>query len=192
LIGRSEHSKTVNIIDFGLAKQYRDASTYLHIPEREGCTFTGTTSYASINNHMHLEQSRRDDLESLAYIFIYFLRGSLPWQDVKHGSQQPKQRTPTDIKKNIPVGVLCEGCPPEIGRFLEYARALRFEEKPDYAYLRKLFHDLFIRQGYGDNNEFDWCKLVTSVDDQSVGNISKSANQRRSTKKRSVLVSDRV
>jgi casein kinase I family protein HRR25 len=80
LMGIGVHSTVVYLIDFGLSKEYRDPSTYKHIPPRTNLSLTGTASFTSINSHLGLELGQQDDLESLAYILIYFLCGDLPWQ----------------------------------------------------------------------------------------------------------------
>ncbi|THU97429.1 kinase-like protein [Dendrothele bispora CBS 962.96] len=144
----------VYVIDFGLAKKFRDPHTQLHIPYRENKRLLGTACYMSIKTYLGAEQSRRDDLESLAYLLIYFLRGSLPWQDQKRDKDMNNRIG--QMKMDTPTDTLCQGLPNEFGIFLEYARALHFDEKPDYSYLRKLFIDLFVREGFELDFVFDW------------------------------------
>lgn len=102
------------------------------------------------------EQARRDDLESLAYVLMYFLRGALPWQGLKAATKKQKYDRIMEKKMTTPTDLLCRGFPNEFGIFLNYCRALRFDDKPDYSYLRKLFRDLFIREGYQYDYVFDW------------------------------------
>jgi hypothetical protein len=98
----------------------------------------GTTRFASINAHLGIELSRRDDIESLAYILIYFMHGSLPWQGKGGGRQSFVQKK----KQSMPLDVICKGLPDEFELLLKYACALKFSERPDYRYLRELFSNL--------------------------------------------------
>jgi serine/threonine protein kinase len=112
---------------------------------RENKHLTGTPRYASINNHLGIEQSRRDDLESLGYVFMYFLRGSLPWQGLRANTKKQKYQKIMEKKMATPIDLLCKGFPDEFRIYFEYCRALRFADKPDYSYLRRLFKDLALR-----------------------------------------------
>ncbi|KAJ0092673.1 hypothetical protein Patl1_25620 [Pistacia atlantica] len=126
---------------------------------RENKNLTGTARYASVNTHLGVEQSRRDDLESLGYVLMYFLRGSLPWQGLKAGTKKQKYDKISEKKMLTPIEVLCKSYPSEFTSYFHYCRSLRFEDKPDYSYLKRLFRDLFIREGYQFDYVFDWTIL---------------------------------
>nr|GMD32286.1 casein kinase 1-like protein 2 [Ipomoea batatas] len=159
LMGLGRRANQVYIIDFGLAKKYRDSSTHQHIPYRENKNLTGTARYASVNTHLGIEQSRRDDLESLGYVLMYFLRGSLPWQGLRAGTKKQKYDKISEKKVSTSIEVLCRGYPTEFASYFHYCRSLRFVDKPDYAYLKRLFRDLFIREGFQFDYVFDWTIL---------------------------------
>ncbi|XP_077980010.1 casein kinase I-like isoform X2 [Glandiceps talaboti] len=156
LMGLGKKGNLVYIIDFGLAKKYRDARTHQHIPYRENKNLTGTARYASINTHLGIEQSRRDDLESLGYMLMYYNLGSLPWQGLKAATKRQKYERISEKKMSTPIEILCKGFPSEFATYLNYTRSLRFDEKPDYSYLRQLFRNLFHRQGFTYDYVFDW------------------------------------
>ncbi|CAF1059136.1 unnamed protein product [Rotaria sordida] len=178
LMGIGRKGNLVYIIDFGLAKKYRDARTHQHIPYRENKNLTGTARYASINTHLGIEQSRRDDMESLGYVLMYFNRGSLPWQGLKAATKRQKYERISEKKMSTPIEDLCKGFP-EFTTYLSYCRSLRFDDKPDYSYLRQLFRNLFHRQGFTYDYIFDWNMLkfsgqrfdANSVNDGSANKI---------------------
>jgi serine/threonine protein kinase len=166
LIGISKKQHYVYIIDFGLAKRFRDPKTGEHIPYRDGKNLTGTARYASVNTHLGIgnspfaqprtEQSRRDDLESLGFVLMYFCRGSLPWQGLPAKTKKEKYEKIRDKKLSTSIEALTKGYPEEFAIYMNYCRSLKFEEKPDIGYLRKLFKDLFYRMGYEYDFVFDW------------------------------------
>lgn len=114
-------------------------------------------------------QSRRDDLESLGYLMIYFGRGSLPWEDLKAPTEDERKELVKEMKMNIPIRDLCGGLPNAFTTYFEYVRTLKFDEQPNYSYLRRLFHDLFVREGFQYDHVFDWTmKKFSMMYDQPV------------------------
>ena len=156
LIGRNKRNTLVYAIDFGLAKKFEDPKTLVHIPFREGKSLTGTARYASLNTHLGIEQARRDDLEGIAYIALYFLKGGLPWQGLRAYNKKDKYQKIMEKKLNLTVEVMCKGLPDEFAEMINYARSLRFEERPDYAYLKRIFKELFTRERLQGDQVYDW------------------------------------
>ncbi|XP_076922149.1 casein kinase 1-like protein 10 isoform X2 [Bidens hawaiensis] len=153
LMGLGSDKHQVYAIDFWLSKKYRDLKTHKHVPYRENKKLTGTPRYASVNSHLGVKQSRRDDLESLGYVLMYFIRGSLPWQGLRLRNRNQHHDQIRERKMTISIE---ESYPSEFMSYIHYCRSLRFEDEPDYSYLKRLFRDLFIREGYQFDYVYDW------------------------------------
>jgi casein kinase 1 len=156
VMGLNENSNQVFVIDYGLAKKYRDQHTHMHIPYVEGKSLTGTARYASVGALRGLEQSRRDDLESLGFVWLYLLRGSLPWMGLTGRDQKQKYERICEVKSRTTFEELCRGFPREFVNYFTVVRTLRFTEKPNYGELRQLFRGLFIREGFLYDYQYDW------------------------------------
>ena len=157
LMGKGSKKHQVYAIDFGLAKRYRDPRTGLHIPYKDGKSLTGTARYASVNTHLGIEQSRRDDIEGLGYILVYFMRGNLPWQGLKARTVKEKYEKIKEKKISTSLEVLCQGFPDEFKTFIQYARDLKFEDRPDYSYLKNLLRQICEKNQLTFNyNKYDW------------------------------------
>lgn len=139
LMGANRRCNQLFLIDFGLAKKYRSTHTLKHISYRDNQSLTGTARYASINTHSGVQQSRRDDLEALGYVLMYFVRGKLPWQNLKAINKRQKYERILEKKMSTSINALCSGFPIEFAKYLKYCRMLRFDETPDYVYLRQIF-----------------------------------------------------
>lgn len=157
LIGLGRSANVVYSIDFGLAKKYRDSKTGHHIPFRDGRNLTGTARYASLNTHLGMEQSRRDDLEAVGYVMAYLLRGTLPWQGVRAKGKE-KYKAIMNRKLAVPPEKLFHNFPDGLVTYLNYCRALRFEDRPDYGYLRGLLKDLLVKEGHVHDYVYDWTR----------------------------------
>ncbi|OMJ13721.1 Casein kinase I-like protein [Smittium culicis] len=152
----SKYAGKVFLVDFGMAKLYRDPKTHIHVPYRERKSLSGTARYMSINTHLGREQSRRDDLESIGHVIMYFLRGALPWQGLKAANNKQKYEKIGQKKQYTSVKELCEGFPEEFGIYLSTVRKYSFEETPDYDYLRDLMDAAIRRVGETDDGVYDW------------------------------------
>ncbi|KAF8927007.1 casein kinase I, partial [Dissophora ornata] len=161
LIGKphTKNANLVHVVDFGMAKQYRDPKTKQHIPYRERKSLSGTARYMSINTHLGREQSRRDDLEAMGHVFMYFLRGGLPWQGLKAATNKQKYEKIGEKKQSTPIKELCEGFPEEFTIYLNYVRKLSFEETPDYDFLRDLFTKALKSMNEVEDGVYDWMLL---------------------------------
>ena len=155
-----EDTDIIYLIDYGLATKFRDDKTGDHIKMDKKKYLTGTARYASLNAHNGFDQSRRDDLEGLAYVLVYLLKGVLPWQGMPGDNKKEKYRLISEKKKALKSSELCTGLPIEFTNYLEYVKKLKFDEKPDYNYLRKSFRDLFTRCCY--RSLFDWNNFKTA------------------------------
>jgi len=162
LIGleKKKMANQVYVIDFGLAKKYRDPRNHLHIPFVEHKSLTGTARYASVNTHRGYEQSRRDDLESLGFVLLYFNRGRLPWQGLKANTRKEQYNMIAAKKMRTPIDKLCKHAPLEFNTYFIYCKNLQFEAQPDYDYLRNIFRRLFFCQKDYFDVRFDWTLLT--------------------------------
>lgn len=160
LMGINKNTNKLFLVDFGLAKRYRSERTRVHIEYREDKSLTGTARYASINAHLGIQQGRRDDLESLGYVILYFLKGSLPWQGLHANNKKQKYEKICEIKMSTSLEALCQGLPPEFKLYLNFCRNLGFTESPDYMYLRQVFRSLFRNQKYSYDFKYDWSDFL--------------------------------
>jgi len=156
VIGLNDKSNLVHIIDFGLSKRYKDKNSGQHIPYRENRHLVGTVRYASINAHLGIEQSRRDDIEGIGYVLVYFYLGRLPWQG-KQDKGKPQLTKIMEKKLVTPPEILCKKMPVEFSYYFHYCRNLKFEDRPDYSTLKALFTDLLSsRINLKEEVIFDW------------------------------------
>jgi serine/threonine protein kinase len=158
MTGRGENEKNIYIIDFGLAKKYYSVSKAQHIKFTTGKHLIGTARYCARNAHRGYEQGRRDDIESIGYVLMYFLLGVLPWQGLKIKKNEDQFEKIAEKKYTTPFEELTEGQPEEFLIFFKYIDKLNFEDQPNYIYLIGLFQtmiDKYCRECFYD---FDWKK----------------------------------
>ena len=153
----------IYLLDFGLAKRYRDEYTHIHIPLKENRNLTGTARYASCNAHNGLEQSRRDDMESIAYVILYFFRKKLPWQGLKCKDKNEKHAKIKEIKMSMTPEKLFEGLPKEFADYLTMVKKLGFEDEPTYKNYIQMFTRLFKAKEFEMDYIYDWVTVKNNT-----------------------------
>jgi serine/threonine protein kinase len=160
MFGCGSKRRQLFIIDYGLAKRYRDPETLEHVQFCRHPETCGTAIYSSLSALKGFECSRRDDLESIAYCLVYFMRGELPWSDLEVYTMEEKFTRVAEAKAAISIAELCAGLPTEFSTFFHAVRALGFVEEPQYALYREWFRDLFVKKEFVFDGCYDWVKDV--------------------------------
>lgn len=156
MFGIRERQHHVYLIDFGLSKKYWDKE---HSKMQQKQSLTGTARYASINAHLGLEQSRRDDLEAISYMLMYFLRGALPWSGLHASTKEEKYRKIMEKKRDVDLNELCGGYPDAFKQYIIYSRSLEFKEAPDYRKILDLMRAVRLASGGSkrvEDHDYEW------------------------------------
>ncbi|KIM71212.1 hypothetical protein PILCRDRAFT_83007, partial [Piloderma croceum F 1598] len=159
IMGVGKHTNIVYLIDFGLLKEFRDPNAHMHIQHKEVIGLMGTAMFASIHSRLGMELGQRDDLESLAYILIYFLGGLLPWQGLGYQSRD----LVAESKQETSTFDLCHALPVKLHALLNYSCSLSFNDKPDYGYLSHLFNEQLLQE-VSSTAMFDWDCADSQID----------------------------
>ena len=194
VMGSAELNENLYLIDFGLAKKYRSSRTLKQYPMTKKKKLTGTARYASINALEGMEQSRRDDMESVGYVLAYLLRGGLPWQGLKIKAKENKYKNILEKKKEISSEELFKGFPIEFAEILDNVKKLEYLEEPEYEMLRNKLLSLCKRLNYKFDYIYDWTtekdllkrkekKCFTSIKTQSTLSV-KNKNKRPKSKRK--------
>jgi len=181
VVGLNKKNKNkLYIIDFGLSKRFRNPKTGEHIPYKDGKNLVGTARYSSIYTHLGIDQSRRDDLESMIYTLIYLFNGTLPWKGLKAKNKKEKYQKILDKKINCTYENLCGKLPKEFHHLLFYVRSLQFEEKPDYDFMKEKFIGLLDFKFNVENIFYDWSEKNKNESSNECGNLSTASDKKSS------------
>lgn len=163
MVGIGSKQTLVYLGDFGLAKLYCRQEGHIEYKENKPCV--GTARYVSINDHLGIQQSRRDDLESLGYVIIYLAKGGLPWQGLRSEGEYSRKEMVAKMKSSLTIEKLCEGLPGEFAEYIRYSRALHFDEAPDYAYVKRLFKNVLLAYNWVNDFKYDWLSVSMATEE---------------------------
>ena len=200
LLGNPDNS-IIYIIDFGFAKKYRSSRTGRHSLLVKNKFFRGNLRFSSINTMKGIEPSRRDDLESLGYMLIYLYTQSLPWYNVNCTNCLELSKKIYEIKKLISIKMICEDTPKEMNEYLTYVKSLKFDEEPNYDYLKGLFEFRLLKLYNTKNINFSWINeslyrknlLISSLKKRKVSPFSRifqKINKEKSINDKSYITID--
>ena len=190
MTGYHKFDNKIYLIDFGLAKKYYSVSKKQHIKFKDGKSLVGTARYCSRNAHKGLELSRRDDIESIGYVLIYFLKGVLPWQGLKMKKIE-EQFNKIAIKKcETTFEKLTENTPDEFLKYFKYCDGLQFEEEPNYEYLIELFKNMINKYCKDVIYDYDWKKKIKKNINTNKSNINNINYNHANSKDISLLVNN--
>lgn len=154
VMGLGPNQNCVYLLDFGLSNYFMKDGK--HIPYKDDACFRGTHRYASINSHKKIEQSRRDDLEALIHVLIYFLKGGLPWQNLKLSETRNRRKAVAKVKRSISIEELTDGIAPVFRDLLTEVRSLEYTQIPDYSKYKTWLMNCFNQNSYELDYQFDW------------------------------------
>eukprot|EP00928_Gymnodinium_smaydae_P063976 TRINITY_DN47425_c0_g1_i1.p1 TRINITY_DN47425_c0_g1~~TRINITY_DN47425_c0_g1_i1.p1 ORF type:complete len:324 (+),score=35.01 TRINITY_DN47425_c0_g1_i1:51-1022(+) len=176
-MGLKSKANDVHLLDFGYAKQYQVAGSQKHVLIDKDHPLMLPSCFLSINAHLGLEQSRRDDLESLGYIFVYFLSGYLPWERIQAATKQERIERVLNAKMFTPIHQLCQDLPLEIADLCTYIACLQFDEDPDYEHLKLPLRKLFLREGRLCDSPFDWTVIAAGLDQGDTSEVEEHRSE---------------
>ncbi|CAK92946.1 unnamed protein product (macronuclear) [Paramecium tetraurelia] len=182
LFGIEDESSKIYVVDFGISKIYRDAQGNI-LPFRDNASFIGTTRYASIAAHKGHELSRKDDIESLIYVLLYFMKGQLPWQNMQNVSDEERTVKVGEMKMNMDPRELCKDVPIEFAKILEYLKQLQYNSDPNYYFVYHQFEKAAENQGIQLDNIFDWDQQqqmkISQSNNENIDNLQRSNTQQQ-------------
>ena len=173
IVGRKD-KRIIYLIDFGLSKKYRSDKTKNHIAFSITKTLTGTARYASMNALSGIQLSRRDDLESLSYIILYFLTKKLPWQGITAKTLAGRYKKIYFKKKELENWEKFKLIPIQIQNFIKYCRNLKFKQDPDYRIMKEFFYELMKENDIKEDADFSWI-----IDKSIIGSKFPERNKRK-------------